>query len=56
MFSIAYGWKLLGQVVFLMSGLACFKMGEREAGMLLIGIAGGSVVPVAEQHKRKEVR
>ena len=48
---IAYGWKLAGQVVFLAAGLTCFKFGERDAGMLLIGIAGGSVVPVAEKNK-----
>lgn len=50
---VSAGWKLLGQVVFLAAGLACLAMHEKEAGMLLIGIAGGSIVPVAERHRKE---
>lgn len=49
MFMVAAGWKLLGQVVFLAGGIACLRMGEKDAGLLLIGAAVGSLVPVAEK-------
>ena len=49
---VAAGWKLLGQTLFVAAVIICFALHEREAGMLLVGMAGGSLVPVAEKHAK----
>ena len=48
-FMVAAGWKLSAQALFVVAALAAFAMQEREAGMLLLGFVGGSVIPVAER-------
>jgi hypothetical protein len=51
---VAHGWKLLGQVIFIASGIVCLKMHERDVGLMLISGSLGSLVPVAEQHKKRK--
>lgn len=51
---VAAGWKLTGQVLFIAAGILCLKMAERDVGLMLISGAMGSLVPVAEQHKKRK--
>ncbi len=51
---VAHGWKLLGQAMFMTAGIICLKMQERDVGIMLISGAIGSLVPVAEQHKKRK--
>lgn len=48
-FIVASGYKIIGQTVFLIAGLVALALHEREAGMLILGMAGGSLLPVAEK-------
>jgi hypothetical protein len=50
---VAAGWKLVGQTVFLVAGLIALALHEREAGMLILGMAGGSLLPIAEKQREK---
>ena len=51
---VAASHKLLGQVLFVIAGIVCLKLGERTVGDALIFSAIGTLVPIAEKHPKAQ--